>query len=179
MNPKKAFLTRIAKPLMRFRLGIQNLWQFLPVVWKDRPWDVHSLDRMTLHKLRQMQAYFEQSGLCQQNQQTIRQIKTTADLLERVITGYYDLEYEEYTSDQLFSDSLNPAEDSLWNRSGQYLIRYQSEHRRMLRDMTRWYGSTTVEPDAVTCLLISSRNHQRARQLVYKLIAWYGPQWWD
>ena len=35
--------------------GLQNLWDYLPLIWKDRDWDHAFLDRLLIFKLKRME----------------------------------------------------------------------------------------------------------------------------
>ena len=47
-------LQKISSALRSFKEGIENLWMWFPIIWKDRQFDYAYLERMLLYKMELM-----------------------------------------------------------------------------------------------------------------------------
>ena len=74
-----------------FKYGVENCIKFFPLVWKDRDWDYYFLLKLIQFKLKNMANLHEKYGHCVNKDRYIKQMKTAANLIERITSddGYY------------------------------------------------------------------------------------------
>jgi hypothetical protein len=71
--------------------GIQNLWIWLPVVWRDRDWDWSYLNRVMRFKLLRMADGCEKYSYHLHKNRDVKQMRIVAELLRRMDEHpYYD-----------------------------------------------------------------------------------------
>ena len=76
--------------------GLQNLFTWFRVIWKDRDWDHYWIYYILRFKLSRMVKSFEKYDIHVGNERHIKQMKTCVWLLDRLIgNDYADKEWEE------------------------------------------------------------------------------------
>lgn len=78
-----------------FTTGIQNLWYWFPVIWKDRDWDHAYMEYIMLHKLKQLYSRFsDPEKTCvnwteESAAKQLQALKICIIILERMRTSFH------------------------------------------------------------------------------------------
>lgn len=71
--------------------SIQQLFRWIPIIWKDRDWDSHYLYIIMKFKITKMRALIERCNVHVGHADEIRQMKICEQLLDRMIKDNYML----------------------------------------------------------------------------------------
>ena len=75
--------------IKRFIENLVRIFQYLPLIWRDRDWDEQFLLTLLEFKLRRMSNYFHKYGITVGNEEQAKQCKLAADLCKRMIDSEY------------------------------------------------------------------------------------------
>lgn len=82
-----------------FKVGVKNIWFWLPIIYLDRWWDHVYFYRILRHKLTQMEKGFKHQGMCVNSVRDAKNMKTCILLLDRLINDdYITSESERYNN---------------------------------------------------------------------------------
>ena len=155
--------------------GIRNLIRWLPVIWKDRDWDYAYIEDLMLAKLDHMIKYYGSINRYVDQERDLDRMITTKKLLQAVRDeSYLDLEpwlKQEISIDEKKRLQVRTVEDNL----GEYYDLYPRIYTEVVLDLSNKNKELERERIAIH---MAHRNHNRARDLAYKLIATYSPSWW-
>jgi len=73
--------------------GLQNLWAWLPVIWKDRDWDYHFLLRLIEFKLEKMARHFLEHNLIMDAEKIAAEARRAAYLAHAISEGQIEDRY--------------------------------------------------------------------------------------
>ena len=116
-------------PIRNFKIGISNLWKWLPLVWKDRDWDNHFIMEPMIFKLKNHIEYQKNYSHLQNADEQIRTMSECLELLEKVHDSW--THYEEHSHDEHIEKwgkaehYTEPCED----RPGSYRLKDRREDR--------------------------------------------------
>ena len=84
-------LDRTETKYYNLKYGIQNLWMWLPVIWKDRDWDWDYLTEIMRFKIGRMADKCEKYSYHLHKDKDVKQMRTVSELLRRMHEEpYYD-----------------------------------------------------------------------------------------
>lgn len=133
--------------------SVKKLWQWLPIIWKDRDWDPAYFDDILRFKLTNMANYLEKSNMYIGVEQNVKQIRFCIRILDRMRD-----DYEAYTH----PGYKKHLEEVIFTQ--EYLNREQTpeEHEQMLK----WFAW-------------DKHWRERDRKLLYAVLCKYGEEFWD
>ena len=71
------------------RSGFKRLWEWLPVIWRDRHWDPSFTYRLLRHKLELQATYLERNDRHEEVEEDLLNIRKCADLLKKIDDDWY------------------------------------------------------------------------------------------
>lgn len=159
----------------RFKQGCKNLIRWFPVIWKDRDFDFAFLEELILQKLDHMILFFGSHDVYVGQERDLDRMVTAKILLTAVREETY-LDLSEWLTQESYIDDrgylqFKTIEDNL----GEYYDLYPRIYTEVVLDLANRNIEITRERIAIH---MSHKNHNRARQLAYKIIAHYSPGWW-
>ena len=163
--------------LVQFRRGVLNLVRWFSVIWKDRDYDYCFMEAVLMKKLELMAEEFSYEPEKAQRMQLV------VKLLQRAYDGYYEMEHTKYYEQDYYINQfrqlvwLKPIVDNL----GFYFDKYPRVYSKVIRHFT--YHDREDLSDSEARIIIASRmaklNHERCRELAYKIISTNSPMWWN
>ncbi len=115
-------------PIRNFRVGVQNLFGWFPIVWKDRDWDKHYIMEVLIYKLKRNRQYMIDHGHVENDKQ-IATMSECIELLEKVHDEWEHYEEPAYRKhEEKWGKSehyTEPCED----RPGTYRLRDRNDER--------------------------------------------------
>lgn len=159
--------------------GIKNIIRWAPTLYKDKDWD-HSFILTILQK----KIEFQRKEIIYANRHIgvdidNRDMTIVLNLIERVREDYYGMEYFDYSETKFrFEPIENKPEfstleiDVLSERYDDYLNKYPSTVRKILKE------KPNLEKREL-CFYVAQYNHEKANDLLFKILKERMGYWWD
>jgi len=118
------------------KYGIQNLYIWFPIIWKDRDWDHEYLYEIIELKIKNMLILQKKHGEFTYNTLIIRDMKICLKLLDRIINDHYMDERNNYVSHKHSfvrienSDLFEIESDLIKNNLSTYINKYPLDMKK-------------------------------------------------
>lgn len=165
--------------------GIENIWYWLPIIWKDRHWDSHYIFEIMKHKIKAQSKYIGERDIHTRAKRDAEIMMTCVRLMEKVQDEFYSSEYSDYHKTKNW---FEPCEDkegySTWESReleenfDDYFQKYPLIHKRVLAGEGIFTTSHDNDKQRIA-MNIGHINHDRARKLLFKLMEENIEKWWD
>ena len=169
-----------------FKRGIENLWYWLPVIWKDRNWDHQFIFDILSHKLKAQSAYIGGRDIHQNAKRDAEVMMTCVRLIEKVSSEWYSMEYMDYHKTKHWFEPIEDNEGySTWESKlleenfDDYFAKYPLIYKRVLNGEGIFKLEGTDDDKQRIAMNIAHINHDRARKLLFKLMEQNIEGWWD
>jgi hypothetical protein len=160
-----------------FIQGIKNLWNWFPVIWKDRDWDQSFIYEVLIHKLEKQANYIEQREWHTEAKRDAEKMRLCALLARIQQEDLYSLEYLDYLdqdfefiptdeTEEWFTMESTTTRDDLVD----YLYKYRHQHKLI---------DKTDKDNHHIAMEISHNNQERSRKLLFKIMEENIGRWWD
>jgi hypothetical protein len=164
-----------------FIKGIQNLWKWFPVVWKDRDYDDHYIWQVIIFKIKNQAKYIGDRDFHVSAKRDAEIMMTCVRLMEKVSDEYYQMEYMDYCEDKHeFVDSDTPGYSELKTTPisenfDEYFAKRKTSYHRVISN------TKTYRPDdrKHTAMSVAYMQHNRARKILFTLLERNIERWWD
>lgn len=165
--------------IRQFLTSCNNIIKWAPTIWKDRDWDDGFIFDILQKKIE-----FQRKEIIYANRHTQvdrdnRDMTIVLNLIERVKEEYYNTEYLDYEKSKFRFEDVEEREDLkrleidvLSERYDEFLIKYPSSVRKVLRD----------KPDLDKrdlCFYVSHYNQEKAHDLLFRILRERMRWWWD
>lgn len=165
--------------IRQFLTSCNNIIKWAPTIWKDRDWDDGFIFDILQKKIE-----FQRKEIIYANRHTQvdrdnRDMTIVLNLIERVKEEYYNSEYLDYEKSKFRFEDVEDREDLkrleidvLSERYDEFLIKYPSSVRKVLRD----------KPDLDKrdlCFYVSHYNQEKAHDLLFRILRERMRWWWD
>jgi len=170
------------------KLGVQKLWYWLPVIWKDRDWDTHFIYEVMKHKLKAQAKYIGDRDFHTRAQQDARRMRICVKLIEACQNDTYSIEYMKYmTNRSWFTSSKDNSEYLTWNneitseRFNAFYKKYPLIYKRVMKGEGPFSldGRDELDLKKVVAMNICNINQDRAHKLLFKIMEQNIQRWWD
>jgi len=169
-----------------FITSVQNLWYWLPIIWKDRNWDSNFIFEIMIHKFKAQSKYIGSRGFHMRAERDAEIMMTCVRLMKLVQEETYSSEYSNYhRTKHWFEDIEDKPGISSWESRlleenfEDYFKKYPLIYKRVLNGEGVFGGKDRKEDKQVIAMNISHINHDRARKLLFKLMEENIERWWD
>ena len=169
-----------------FKIGVKNIWYWLPVIWKDRNWDHRYIYTILQHKLKAQSKYIGGRDHHVTAKRDAEIMMTCVRLIEKVDDEFYNMEYMDYEKTKHW---FEPCEDkegySTWESKlleenfDDYFKKYPLIYKRVLNGEGVFNREGREDDKQIIAINIGHINHERARKLLFKLMEQNIEKWWD
>jgi hypothetical protein len=157
--------------------GVKNLWNWFPVIWKDRDHDQHFIYEVLIHKLEKQAKYIRERDRHTGSKREAEKMLLCARLARIQQEGLYSYEHIEYLdqdfefvptdeTEKWFTMESTITRDNLID----YFYKYRRQHKLLDKTDKNNY-SIAIE--------ISHNNQERSRKLLFKIMEENISSWWD
>jgi len=151
-----------------FITGVKNLWNWFPVIWKDRDWDQSFIYEVLIHKLEKQAKYIGQRDFHTRAKRDAELMLLCARLARIQQEGLYSLEYFDYLDQDYkfvptdetrkwFTMESTTTRDDLID----YFYKYRRQHRLL---------DKTDKDNYHIAMEIALNNQERSRKLLFKIM---------
>lgn len=169
-----------------FKIGIKKLIYWFPIIWKDRDWDGYYILRILQHKLKSQSKYIGNRNYHTRSQLYARNMRICEKLIQKILDDDYELEYQDYTKDRHWFEPIEGPEklstwkhENIWENYDEYFKKYPLVYKKVMNGE----GFTSIEgredDKHLISMCIANLNHQRAYNLLFKIMKEGIPSWWD
>jgi len=166
--------------------GIQKIWYWLPIIWKDRDWDGHYIFEIMKHKLQAQAKYIGDRDFHTRAQLDAKRMRLCVKLMQKIQDEDYTMEYMDYHKDRIwFTDCEDRPDSSLmnseqvWEKFDDYFKKYPLIHKRVMNGEGVFSLKGREDDKHVIAMNIAHLNHDRARKLLFKIMEENIEGWWD
>jgi hypothetical protein len=160
-----------------FIIGIKNLWNWFPVIWKDRDWDQTFIYEVLIHKLEKQAKYIGEREFHTRAQRDAELMLLCARLARIQQEDLYSHEYFEYLdqdfefiptdeTEKYFTMESTVTRDDLID----YFYKYRRQHKLI---------DKTDKDNHRIAMEIAVNNQERSRKLLFKIMEENIDGWWD
>jgi len=165
----------------QFVESVQNLVNWLPVIWKDKHWDDFYIFEVLKQKL-----IFQQKCLVNANRNTDtfqvnRDITICLNLIERIQDDYYEMEHTNYVEDKFTFIPLNDGSNCsslnieyISDILDDYFKKYKLTVKKCLKADRNLSASKRKLARA-----IAGHKQTQCQQLLFKILSQRITWWWD
>lgn len=141
-------MNKIKNIFREIKDGIYNLFIFLPVIWKFRPFDYGFLLNVDKIAMLEMRDYFEKSNIAEGNDDNARYLRLAVNLLRQMdkTSEYYRHELK-VGKPILYINTRNAPNGTVWSRNHDRVFQYdwyeekcwRLYHRILKEKMREWW----------------------------------------
>ena len=157
--------------------GVKNLWNWFPVIWKDRDHDQHFIYEVLIHKLEKQAKYIGERDWHTRAKRDAEKMLLCArlariqqeDLYQFEFTEYLDQDFEFVPTDETekwFTMESTITRDNLID----YFYKYRRQHKLI---------NKTDKDTKRIAIEIARNNQERSRKLLFKIMEENIGKWWD
>jgi len=168
-----------------FIRGIENLWYWLPVIWKDRNWDHQFIFDILSHKLKVQAKHIGDRGMHVSAERDAEIMMACVRLIEKVQEEWYSMEYMDYHKTKHWFEPISDKPGySTWESKqieenfDDYFAKYPLIYKRVLNG-EGWLKIKDENDKDRIASNIAHINHDRARKLLFKIMEQNIERWWD
>ena len=172
--------------ITNFKVGIKNIWYWLPVIWKDRNWDSSFIFEILSHKLKAQSKYIGERDIHTRAKRDAEIMMTCVRLIEKVDDEFYNMEYMDYEKTKHW---FEPCEDkegfSTWESRqleenfDDYFAKYPIIYKRVMNGEGVFNREGREDDKHIIASNMAYINHDRARKLLFKIMEQNIEGWWD
>lgn len=171
-----------------FIIGIKNLINWFPVIWKDKDWDSYYIFRILEHKLKLQAKGISKRDIHTAAQRDAEIIRTCVRLMEKIREDYYASEYFDYHETNIWFEDIEGSPGySTWEskiiseKFDEYFNKYPLIYKRVLNGegIFNINKESENERKKVIAMNIAHINQERAHKLLFKILENNIKRWWD
>jgi hypothetical protein len=157
--------------------GVKNLWNWFPVIWKDRDHDQHFIYEILIHKLEKQAKYIRERDRHTGSKRDAEKMLLCARLARIQQEDLYQFEFTEYLdqnvefvptdeTEKWFTMESTITRDELID----YFYKYRRQHKLI---------DKTNKDNHRIAIQIARNNQERSRKLLFKIMEENIGKWWD
>lgn len=167
-----------------FKTGVQNIWYWFPIIWKDRNWDYSYIFNIMMHKLKAQAKYIKNKNRYVRAERDAEVMMTCVRLMQLVKDDTYSGEYMDYHKEEHWFEDIEDKpgyyswESKLIEENfDDYFKKYPLIYKRVLNG--EGVFKRKGDDKQVIAMNIAYINHDRARKLLFKIMEENIERWWD
>jgi hypothetical protein len=171
-----------------FVRGIQKLWYWFPIIWKDRDWDDHYIFEVLKHKLKAQAKYIGDRDFHTRAQLDAKRMRLCVKLIQLIQDEPYAMEYMDYHKDRVWFTPCEDREGSslynseeVWENYDEFFKKYPLVYKRVLKGEGPFTldGRDESEMKRIIAMNIAHINQDRVHRLLFKILEENIRGWWS
>ena len=170
-----------------FIQGVKNLWKWFPTIWKDRDWDDHFIFELIRVKVQNQAKYIGDRDIHVSAKRDAEIMRTVAKLIKLQQDDFYGMEYLDYHDTKF--DFIPTDETKQWytiedtqisENFDEYFKKYPRQYKRVLMGEINRFNRPIEDKDKkIIAMEIAHENHERCKNLIFKIMSDHIERWWD
>lgn len=170
------------------KYGIKNLIKWFPIIWVDRDWDQNFIWTVLKFKLKKQGESIRDYGHHVGSEYDGNRMLLCSKLIDLISQEWYELEYFEYFKDEhWFTDSPDSDLCKMLNTKPvsenfeEYFAKYPLIYKKVLNGGGPLDLRDQDDDDykKIVAMSMGMINHQRAKDLLFKIINRDIESWWS
>jgi len=167
--------------------GVKNLWRWFPTIWKDRDWDDQFIFEIIRVKVQNQSKYIGERDFHVSAKRDAEIMRTVAKLIKLQQDDFYGMEYMDYHDTKI--DFIPTDETKKWfsmedtqlsENFDDYFKKYPRQYKRVMSGEINRFNRPIEEKDKkLIAMEIAHENHERCRNLIFKIMNNHVERWWD
>jgi hypothetical protein len=171
-----------------FKIGVKNLWYWLPVIWKDRSWDHSYIYEIIKHKLKKQAKFAQDKNRHTHSQQDARRMQICVKLIQSCKVETYGIEYMDYMKERHWFEPCKDREgystwesETLYENFDVYFKKYPLVYKKVMKGAGPFTldGRDEADMKKLIAMNIAHINQDRAHKLLFKIMEENIQKWWD
>ncbi len=171
-----------------FTQGIKNIWNWLPIIWKDRNYDYSYIYTILEHKLKLQSDYIGSRETHTRSKRDSEIMMTCVRLVDKCKEGYYESEYSDFHESKYWFEGVKDKPGySTWESKilredfQDYFDMYPLIYKRVMdgEGPFDFDGKDELEVKFSIARNIGYINQERAKTLLFKIMEKNIEKWWD
>lgn len=177
----------------KIKYGIRNLYKWFPIIWKDRSWDHSYIWKLLEHKLKLHGNAMKKYGHHVDSERDAERMYLCTKLIEKIRDEYYRNEYYDYQKVEIHWDDLAEdikTEEDIYSKEGLKELRIEEKGEHLNDYFAKYpliYKQVMATEKPIffkdnkrgVALNIGFINHQRAKNLLFKILNEHLEAWWN
>jgi len=181
--------TWIHNKYYEIRAGIRSLKYWLPIIWKDKDWDYWHIYNILKYKIEQTAFCMHRNNRFVSTNRNVEKMLLCSRLIELIQDELYRMEYCDYHESDMRFEEL-PADhsaykhgngqplyemhvDEIWESYDEYFAKYPRQYKIAVSKL-----DTDSDKQRIA-MQIGMQNHDRCKNILYRLLQENIEQWWD
>ena len=152
-----------------------HLIKWFPIIWKDRDWDHYYLLTIMQFKIDNTEKYISKANRHDDVPQISRNLKLCSSLIDKIKSGYYEVEYQDYYKQEIdfIKDKLvfNVLEDNL--------DKYIDKNKLIVSKLLNTNENLKSKENLLLAMRVGTYKHEHAKRLLFNIMYDNIEQWWD
>ena len=170
-----------------FARGVKNLWKWFPTIWRDRDWDDHFIFELIRVKLQNQANYIGNRDIHVSAKRDAEIMKTVAKLIKLQQDDFYGMEYMDYHNSEInfvptdeTKKWFTMEETKISENFNEYFKKYPRQYKRVLMGEINRFNRPIEDKDKkIIAMEIAHENHERCKNLIFKMMNNHIERWWD
>ena len=181
--------TRIHDAYYEFKAGLRSLKYWLPIIWKDKPWDYWHIYNILKFKIERNAFYMHRNNRFTSTNRSVEKMLLCSRMIELIQDEVYRMEYFDYHESDMRFEELPDGHSAYKHGDGQKLYEMRVDeiwesYDEYFAKYPRQYKIAVAKLDADSdkqriAMQIGMQNHDRCKNLMYRLVQENIEQWWD
>ena len=185
---RKFFDKYFRYPYDDFKQGIKNLIKWFPIIWKDRNWDHDFIFSILKFKLTTQAESTLKNDIHTRAQYDAEKMRLCVRLIEKIQSGDYDTEYQSYEKSKYDSLSQMDKNKLSGREKLNMMFEIESSNYDLYFDLHKTTYRKVMKSDRFNredckqqsiALWMGHCNHERAKELLFKLLTTHIESWWQ
>lgn len=173
----KFYINEIQIAIRNFFKSIANLFLWAPVIWRDRNYDFTYIYVILRRKLELHASSMINNSNHISADNEVKWIHTCIRLIDKINNDEYLDELQNYFKVE-YSDTSIITKHVLYDYLDEYFVKYSRVYTSIVNNKMYKLNINDTSDRQFIAMLISVRNHDRAKRLLYKILEEHIETWW-
>jgi len=171
-----------------FRFIVKMFFRWIPTIWKDRDYDDYFIFEILKQKILQQRNYLVKNNRHTNVDKDNFWMTVCLNLIERIQDNYYEIEHFDYfesTFDFVLTEDSAPNYEMVETFKSDNMINYINKYPLDRKKTMKFFNKEELnyiddQSDRRTlCILMSRKRHEKAVNLLFKILSNKVEHWWD
>ena len=163
----------------RFIESLQNLIDWLPVIWKDRHWDDYYITKILQRKIELQRKYIVNANRHTSVPTDNYWMTVVLNLLKREHESFYETEQYDFIDSDLFINDGKLVEKLRNKNTNEALEKYLKKYPSTIRKVKAKFPNISFDNKKYLAMYVGLFNQKKCRDLIFEILKQKSIRWWD